>query len=281
MTLPKISIITPSFNQGQYLEETILSIISQSYPNLEYIVMDGGSTDNSVEIIKRHQHGISFWVSEPDKGQSDAINKGFIRSTGDVICWLNSDDILMPGALMVIAKAFEKQADIDLINGSLLIIDQNSKILSAHFILKQKKWYAEKGIFYMSQPSMFWRRRIFNATGFLKEEFHAQMDKELLIRIFEANCKIGHLDQFLAGFRKHAASKGAMGVDSSINVRDEAALKELYGGKYVQQPKLFFVLVYGIHKFIKGLYFRKWLFTILWKGKSVRDFNQSRKPSFY
>ncbi|MFZ4612746.1 MAG: glycosyltransferase family 2 protein, partial [Bacteroidia bacterium] len=104
MNLPKISIITPSYNQGQYIEETILSVINQDYPNIEYIVMDGGSNDQTVEIIKKYESKITYWVSEKDKGQADAINKGFARATGDILCWLNSDDYFFDGTLKFVAE---------------------------------------------------------------------------------------------------------------------------------------------------------------------------------
>jgi glycosyltransferase involved in cell wall biosynthesis len=104
--LPKISIVTPSFNQGRFIEKTILSVIEQDYPNLEYIIIDGGSTDESVEIIKKYEKHLAYWVSEPDRGQSHAINKGFERATGEIFGWLNSDDWYHPGALKALAEAF-------------------------------------------------------------------------------------------------------------------------------------------------------------------------------
>jgi glycosyltransferase involved in cell wall biosynthesis len=105
-TYPKISIVTPSFNQGRFIEKTILSVIEQDYPNLEYIIIDGGSTDESVEVIKKYDQHLAYWVSEPDRGQSHAINKGFERATGEIFGWLNSDDWYHPGALKAVAEAF-------------------------------------------------------------------------------------------------------------------------------------------------------------------------------
>src|SRR5688572_17237201 len=169
MNLPKISIVTPSFNQGQYIEETILSIVNQNYPNLEYIIIDGGSTDNTVEIIKKYEKHLAYWVSEKDKGQSEAINKGFRKATGDIVCWINSDDFFMPGSLLKVGERFAKDNSLDLLNGHCLLIDEHSNILSNHFILKQKKWYAERGIYYVSQPSMFWKRKILDEVGLLRE----------------------------------------------------------------------------------------------------------------
>src|SRR5687768_13083798 len=107
MNSPKISIITPSYNQGRFIEETILSVINQNYPNLEYIIIDGGSTDNTVEIIRKYEQHLAYWVSEKDGGQSEAINKGFKKATGDIVCWINSDDFFMPGALSKVADCFE------------------------------------------------------------------------------------------------------------------------------------------------------------------------------
>ena len=109
---PKISIITPSYNQGIFIEETILSVLDQNYPNLEYIIMDGGSTDNTVDIIKKYEDRITYWISEKDNGQSDAINKGFHKSTGDILHWLNSDDVLVPRALNMLVEYLSNNPDI-------------------------------------------------------------------------------------------------------------------------------------------------------------------------
>ena len=271
MSAPKISIITPSFNQGMYLEETILSIIGQNYPNLEYIIIDGGSTDNSVEIIKKYEKHLAYWVSEKDKGQSDAINKGFKKATGEIVCWLNSDDILVENALLNVANFFSENPDMDVVNGNLILIDKSSNILSGYFILKQKNWYAKRGIYYISQPSMFWKRRVIDSIGLLREDLHTQMDKEFLIRIFENNFKIGRLEKILAGFRIHIDSKGALGAGSEINVRDVSKLEKLYSQRYVQRPNLLFQSIYGLEKLFKGLYLRKYLFDLKWKGKNVKD----------
>ena len=114
----KISIVTPSFNQGQFLESTILSVLDQDYPDLEYIIIDGGSTDNSLEVIRKYTDRISYWVSEPDEGQSHAINKGWSMATGDIIAWINADDVYCPGAFSLVAKAFENNPDAVMVIGS-------------------------------------------------------------------------------------------------------------------------------------------------------------------
>jgi glycosyltransferase involved in cell wall biosynthesis len=270
---PKISIVTPSYNQGKFLEETILSVINQNYSNLEYLIIDGGSNDNSVEIIRKYEKHLAYWVSEKDNGQSDAINKGFRKVTGEIICWLNSDDILIDGALHNVVNCFRDNKELDLVNGNLLLIDENSKILSGHFILKQKNWYAKRGIYYVSQPSMFWKRRVFDTVGLLREDFHASMDREFLIRIFKNNFKIGHLEKILAAFRMHSTSKSSAGWENRDYLRDLKVLRNLYGNGYGGKPKFLYKLIYGSEKLIKGIYLKKWLFTSKWKGKHINEFS--------
>lgn len=269
MSLPKISIVTPSFNQGEFIEETILSVINQDYPNIEYIIIDGGSTDNTVEIIKKYEKKLAYWVSEKDSGQSEAINKGFKRATGDIVCWINSDDILMPGAIDKVVKHFENDQDLDFLNGYTLLIDINSNILFNYFILKQNKWYAKHGVYYLSQPSMFWKRHVFDTIGYLREDFHALMDKELLIRIFRSNFKIGHVEKILSAFRIHEGSK--TGLKGKIWRNDSIQLYKLYGKEYGQNPNLVYKMIYGLEKLFKGLYFKSFLFRLEWNGKNIKE----------
>ena len=268
MNKPKISIITPSFNQGQYIEETILSILNQNYPNIEYIIIDGGSTDNTIEVLKKYDKNITYWISERDNGQSEALNKGLKKATGEIIYWLNSDDLLLPDAFNKVVQYFESNKDIDFVNGYMLVIDKNSNILFSLFILKQRRFYARRGIYYVTQPSMFFRRKIFDTIGLLKEDFHAQMDKELLIRIFESNFKIGELKKIIAAFRYHEASKSILSTE--IWIEDTLKLLKIYPNNYGQKPKIFSKIIYGINKLFYGIYFKNWIFKKEWKGKSIK-----------
>src|SRR5882672_3579012 len=126
---PTISIVTPSYNQGSYLEKTILSVLDQEYPNIEYIVIDGGSTDNSVDIIKKYEKHLKYWVSEQDRGQSNAINKGFSHATGDLLAWLNSDDYYMPGALWTLATMAMANPEASAFVGTGRVVDETGNIL--------------------------------------------------------------------------------------------------------------------------------------------------------
>ena len=207
MSLPKISIITPSYNQGQFIEQTIDSVLSQGYPNVEYIIIDGGSTDNSVEIIKKYAKHISYWISEKDNGQSDAINKGLKMASGDVINWLNSDDYYEPNALLTIGQYFE--------DDSIHVLAGKSKIWKndSYFISPGTDIYptVEKTIGYarIDQPETFFRKSAIDKMGLLNTDLHYIMDREWWIRYLLLFGQDGIIktEQILVNFRIHEGSK--------------------------------------------------------------------------
>lgn len=188
----KISIITPSYNQGQFLEETIISVLNQDYPNLEYIIIDGGSTDNSVEIIKKYENRLTYWVSEKDRGQTHAINKGFKRATGDIVNWLNSDDLLEQGALKILEKEIEKVPEADFYFGDFSVIDSEGEKL----FYRKSPPYQFATLFWgrqlSSQPAVFFRRNLLENIGYLDESLNFCMDTEFWIR---AACKAARFHQ--------------------------------------------------------------------------------------
>lgn len=204
-TAPLVTIVTPSYNQGQFLEATIKSVIDQSYPNLEYFVFDGGSTDNSVDIIRRYETQIDYWVSEPDKGQSDALNKGFARAKGKYIAWLNSDDIFLPDAIRRGVAAMEQHPEAGMIYANCAKIDENGAYLS---------WprYGQYGLLdllsmrVIAQPTVFMRRDIYEQTGGLDLSINLQMDHALWIRMARL-APIIYVDDYFAGAREHANAK--------------------------------------------------------------------------
>ena len=184
-TWPRISIVTPSYNQGQFIEETIRSVLLQDYPNLEYIIIDGGSTDNSVEIIKRYEPWLTFWISEKDRGQSHAINKGWQHGTGELFAWLNSDDYLEPGVLGRVASYYKQgeNSSLGMIYGRSKIIDQDRDYL---FSIGESFELSRPLIDLIDpfpQPSVFITKKAIDRTGFLDESMHYAMDLDLFIRI--------------------------------------------------------------------------------------------------
>ena len=204
---PKISIITPSYNQGQFLEETIRSVLDQGYPNLEYIVMDGGSTDNSVKIIKKYQNRLTYWVSEPDKGQSDAINKGFRMATGDIVTWLNSDDYYLPGTLQTVATFFMEHPDVECVYGDQHIVDKNSNLLYVGKAIPYNYRTMLFGGARVPQPSSFYRRSVVDRVGYLDTTLHYNMDVEYFIRFGKYGIHFAHIPHPLTCFRAHIDSK--------------------------------------------------------------------------
>lgn len=211
----RISIVTPSFNQGKFLEQTIDSVLSQDYPELEYIVVDGGSTDGSVEIIKKYEKHLAFWVSEPDRGQSHAINKGLAKATGEVFNWLNSDDYLEPGALQVIGDAFENPFTNVFIGKSNVmqngIVERHSRGTDIYpGNLAKTIGYAR-----IDQPEHWWRKSAIDVIGPLNENLHYIMDRDWWVKyLLRFGLKgIVKQEKVLANFRLHSGSKTMAATD--------------------------------------------------------------------
>jgi GT2 family glycosyltransferase len=203
MTL--VSIITPSYNQASYLEQTILSVLDQDYPRIEYLVIDGASTDDSVEIIKKYADQLTYWVSEKDNGQADAINKGFARATGEIIAWLNSDDYYLAGAVSSAVKIFEENPDAVLVYGDMLAVDEHGKTFNT---LKYKQLTLKDLLCFqiIGQPAVFMRRSALEKTFGLDPALHFLLDHFLWIQIAQHG-KILHVDQTWAAARYHAEAK--------------------------------------------------------------------------
>lgn len=206
--LPKISVITPSFNQAQYIAETIESVLSQDYPHLEYIVIDGGSTDGSAEIIRRHDSRLADWISEPDRGQAHAINKGFARCTGDLVAWLNSDDVYLPGALRAVGEAYAANSG-RIIAGAVINHWEESGreqvILQRLEMSRMLRFWSREWSWH--QPGIFFPRAALAKAGSLDETMHYCMDYDLVLRLLPQS-EVFAFDQPLVRFRIHDSAKG-------------------------------------------------------------------------
>lgn len=201
-----ISIVTCSYQQGRYLDATMRSVLDQAYPALEYIVIDGASTDESVDIIRRHEPSLAYWVSEPDKGQTDALIKGFLRCQGDIQGWLCSDDLLLPGALDKVDAYFRANPGVDAVYGDSLWIDAEGNYLRPK---KEGRFSRHAFLFdhnFIPQPSMFWRRSLYEKVGGLNTRFNLAMDSDLWER-FSQHTRIGHIPKYLSAMRYYPEQK--------------------------------------------------------------------------
>lgn len=217
MNYPKISIVVPSFNQGQYLEETLLSIFSQEYPNLELLVVDGGSTDKSIEIIKKYEEKISWWISEKDNGQSNAINKGFSKATGEIVSWLCSDDLFTAGTLKKVSEYFYNQPpDVGLIHGGTTIFKGNKEIRNDWGYYNPSIERNLAGMAF-SQPSAFFLKNYLDKVGGqLNEKLHFGMDYDLFCRL-ACVCRFLPVQDIFSKYRLHGNSKSVASQDKFID----------------------------------------------------------------
>lgn len=200
----KISIVTPTYNSAAYLEETIHSILNQSYKNFEHIIIDGQSTDNTVDLIKKYSH--IQWFSEKDNGQSNAINKGFRLATGDILAWQNSDDLYFPDTFETVVDFFQKNPDVDIVYGYYQLIEAGGEWICDVKPIDWNLWLFAHGRFVPVQPTVFWRRKVYELVGDLDESLHYCMDVDFYCRSSK-EFKFACIHKFLGKFRVHPQSK--------------------------------------------------------------------------
>jgi len=211
----RFSIVTPSYGQGKFIGRTIRSVMDQQYPAVEYYVQDGGSKDSTVEVLKQFQHALTGWESEKDSGQSQAINKGFLKTGGEIMSWLNSDDLLLPGALQTVANFFQKNPDVDVVYGDRLLIDENDMEIG-RWIMPGHDSEVLSWVDYVPQETLFWRRSIWERVGGrIDESFRFAMDWDLLIRFRDAGANFAHIPRFLGAFRIHEQQKTSTEINQA------------------------------------------------------------------
>jgi glycosyltransferase involved in cell wall biosynthesis len=227
---PKISVVTPSYNQAAFIEEALSSVKNQDYSDVEHIVADGVSTDGSVEILGRYSRQPEYqhlrWISEPDQGQSDALNKGFRVATGDIVGWLNSDDRYRPGCFQAVIDAFDENPDIDVLYGDYTWIDESGRIMQirreiefSRFILSYHR------VLYIPSTATFFRRRILDDGNFIDSKYHYAMDYEYFLRLAHKGYRFKHLPTLMADFRWHPSSKTGSHPEKQLAEHDAIAMK--------------------------------------------------------
>ncbi|HYR84137.1 MAG TPA: glycosyltransferase family 2 protein [Terriglobia bacterium] len=223
MNWPRISIVTPSYNQVGFIERTIQSVLDQDYPNLEYIIIDGGSTDGAVDVIRRYEKHLAYWVSEKDNGAADAIGKGFAKAAGEIFAYLNSDDLYLPGALRAVAETMQDPS-VDVAYGNTYWIDHRDALIAE----QRQTPFMAMGYLYggstLQQQSTFWRSDLYRKCGGMDATFGFAFDTDLFFRFVSSKARFRFVNKFLASFRIHPASKSSN--DEVICRRDLKRLRE-------------------------------------------------------
>ncbi len=239
-TLPRITVITPSFNQGNFIEQTINSVLNQNYPELEYFVMDGGSTDNTLEVLKKYD-GRLLWISERDKGQSHAINKGLRMATGEIIAFLNSDDLYEPGSLLKVGTFFTTFPDANWLTGKCRTVDWAGREIRKGITLYKNTWLKLRSygvlavLNYISQPATFWSRKVVRRVGDFDESLRYAMDYDYWLRV-GSKFKLWVLNDYLACFRVHPSSKAGSSAHAQFDAEFQIAKR------YITSP-----ILVGLH----------------------------------
>jgi glycosyltransferase involved in cell wall biosynthesis len=254
-SIPLVSIITPSFNQVQFLEKTIDSVLSQDYPRIEYAIVDGGSTDGSVDVIKKYESRLAWWVSEQDRGQTDAINKGFNRASGDILAWINSDDTYNPGAVAAAVQYLTENPDIALVYADCNFIDEEDKMIGKFNAAQTDYIRLREGYVHIPQQTMFFRSKYWKELGPLDPSFYFAMDYDLWTRI-ASRAPLKYLPgKTWANFRIHTASK--------TNIADERGWREMLHVHYRDGGSFFSPIV--------AKYYLRKITGPLWKWRIKRS----------
>jgi glycosyltransferase involved in cell wall biosynthesis len=245
-----VSIVTPSYNQDRYLEETIQSVLSQDYPQIEYLIVDGGSTDETVQIIKKHEHKLAWWVSETDQGQTDAINKGFAHAKGEILAWINSDDTYEPGAVTAAVNYLQEHPEVGMVYGDCNYIDESGKVIGKFNAAQTSYRLLRQGYTHIPQQTMFFRAELWKQVGPLDPSFYFAMDYDLWTRIARRT-QIKYIPKTWANFRLHASGK-------TINA-DDRCWPEMIKVHYRDGGSFFSVIVakYYLRKLMAPLWNRR------------------------
>jgi len=259
---PKISIVTPNLNNGQFIEDTILSVINQNYPNLEYIIIDGGSTDNSVDIIKKYEKYLTYWVSNEDNGQAEAINRGFSIASGEILGWLNADDLFLPSTLVYISDQFDVVSfnSGELLFGNCIHLNETTNVVTGSDVENSHNIFNIELCDYIIQPSSFWTRKAYDIVGPLQESMRYGFDWDWFIRAKQKSIKFRPIKKYLSIYRIHPLHKSSTGGKERVQ-----ELYEIYNQYHGERLASAYIKMYqhqGI-KIMKDFFFTSRLYKII------------------
>lgn len=271
--LPKISIVTPSFNQGQFLRDNILSVVNQGYPDSEHLVIDGGSTDSTVDVLRSFEDRIDYWVSEPDRGQSHALNKGLEVATGEIIGWQNSDDFYLPGAFREAGSIFRDYPAVDVLYGDYLYVDEEGHVKGSK---KYAPLFSIGEYIYVganiSNQSVFFRKSVLERAGGFEENLHLAMDFDLFLRL-AAFARFRHVRAYLGGYRIHGTQKGQQLLTDTdreyMDIRERLGLRVTRDIPWKRQYQLRKFYYRTRRNFLKLFYYPRYLNDPLYRA--IRD----------
>ncbi len=282
--MQKVSIITPCLNQGEFLEETIRSVLAQDYPQIEYLILDGGSTDQSVEIIRKYADRLAYWHSAPDSGQAAAINLGFRRATGEIVTWLNSDDLLLPGAVSQVVKTFTETPALEFVYGRGVLLDKGGGFLRYFTEIEpycptRLRTYSD----FILQPAAMYKRNLLERAGYLDESLHYTMDWDLWCKFARLGARTACLDQYLAAARIYSEAKTGSGGGKRLREILRLQLRHMSGcwphGFFIFAGDEFYQAGISCPNRLKGLGYRLVAKCLRWLSpQSVLHFRR-QKPS--
>jgi glycosyltransferase involved in cell wall biosynthesis len=269
--LPRITIVMPSYNQSQYIEESILSILDQNYPNLEFMIYDGGSTDGSKEIIESYSQFLAYWRSQPDKGQTEVLIQGFNRAKGDLLGWVNSDDILFPGCLNSIAQVYNSHPEGGLFGGNFVLIDSAGQVIRYKRYPSSAAWFVKYGSYAICQPGSFFKRKDYLAVGGLHQDLIYTMDADLYVRMLLNGTRFFHTGTYLAGFRKHSTAKTV--ADARKAQEEIRIVRHNYWPTIINRTRtrIFGAIIYIAYQILSGNYLRMTIESLFAHGHRWRD----------
>lgn len=269
MNTPKFSIVIASYNFGQFIEQAILSVINQNYNNYELIIIDGGSSDQTVEIIKKNEQYITYWVSEKDNGQSDAFNKGFTKATGEFFFWLNADDVLMPRSLERIAEAIHRNPDTKWFAANTIFFNKDNQILRCRRGPEWHSWLVKNGILYVYGPSAIFHQDLFQEAGGFDLSLHYTMDTDLWMRFANLGYKFKRISHYVWGFRVHDESKTSHSFTQAANPKfTEERVKIQRKNNWMYHPsKAKWQMLY---KFFSGVYLFSAIDSFFMKNRTIK-----------